>query len=116
MTSTKLGYRLDNVKSITHKDTAVMLVDLLEDCSEFLTYFSKLIVDFKDYIEENSKDGDNTWNKRVPDAVIEGLSKFVKEYHRILKPKLRDNTGDKYVIIKYDICSLELIKLKMDSL
>ena len=57
MTSTKLGYRLDNVKPITDKWTAVTIVDLLEDCSEFLKYFSRLIVDFKEYIEEYSKDG-----------------------------------------------------------
>ena len=114
MSSTKLGYRLDNVKSITHKDTAVMLVDLLEDCSEFLKYFSKLIVNFKGYIEEYSKDGDNTWNKQVPDAVIEGLSKFVKEYHRVLRPKIKEGTEDKYVIIKNDLCSLQLIQFKLD--
>ena len=116
MSSTKLGYRLDNVKSITHKATAILLEDLLEDSTEFLKYFRRLLVDFKDYVEEYSKDGSNTWNKNVPDKTIQGLSKFVKEYHRVLRPKIKEGTEDKYVIIKYDLCSLQLILYKVDRL
>ena len=116
MTSTKLGYLLNNVKPITDKQTAVMLVDLLEDSIDFLTYYSKLIVDLNDYFEANSKDGDNTWNKSVPVPIIEGLAKFLKEYQKSLRQSLRDNTRNKYVIIKNDLCSLEIIAHRVDRL
>ena len=113
---TKVGHKLDNLQPISDFDTAEMLVDILSDANEFLTYFRKLIEHLKEYIEANSKDGDNTWNKRSSETLIDGLAKFLKEYHSSLKSKLKSSTRNRYVIIKNDICSLEIIAHRVDRI
>lgn len=114
--TTKLGYRLDNIKPISDYDTAEMLIDVLTDSNEFLSYFKALITHLKDWFEANSKNGDTTWNKRSSDALIDGLAEFIKEYHKVLKHHVKSNMQNRYVIIKNDICSLEIIAHRIDRI
>lgn len=116
--SINIGFAVNNLKPISDYDTATDIADFLTDANDFLKYFQKSIELFIQDIRIKQKKHGEEWIDYKSDELIHGLSEFIKHYNRDegLRFKLKRLTSNRYVVIKNDVCALEIIARRVDRI